>query len=59
MLAVAVYDLVSNGVLVGQILIVKEVLPALGLIEVSDLSWWREKKMDIYLKRGRERLGAD
>lgn len=50
MLAVAVYDLVSNGVLVGQILIVKEVLPALGLIEVSDLSWWWEKKMDIYLK---------
>lgn len=50
MLTVAVYDLISNGVLVGQILIVKEVLPALGLIEVSNLSWWREKKMDTCLK---------
>ena len=37
MLAVALSDLVSDGVLVGKVLIVEEVLPALGLVEVSDL----------------------
>lgn len=37
MLAVAFGDLVSDGVLVGQVLIVEEVLPALGLVEISDL----------------------
>lgn len=37
MLAVAVSDLVSDGVLVGQVLIVEEMLPALGLVEVSYL----------------------
>lgn len=36
-LAVALGDLVSDGVLVGQVLVVQEVLPALGLIEVPDL----------------------
>lgn len=38
MLAVAVCDLVSDGVLVWQVLVVEEMLPALGLVEVSDLS---------------------
>lgn len=38
MFAVALCDLVSDGVLVRQVLIVKEVLPALGIIKVSDLS---------------------
>lgn len=37
MFAVAVGDLVSDGVLVGKVLIVEEMLPALGLVEVSDL----------------------
>lgn len=37
MLAVAVCDLVSDGVLVGQVLVVEEVLPALGLVEVPYL----------------------
>lgn len=37
MLAVALGDLVSDGVLVGQVLVVEEVLPALGLVEVSYL----------------------
>lgn len=37
MLAVAVGDLVSDGVLVGQVLIVEEMLPALGLIEIPYL----------------------
>lgn len=37
MLAVTVHNLVPDGVLVGQILIVEEMLPALCLIEVPDL----------------------
>lgn len=40
MLAVAVSDLVPDGVLVGQVLIVEEMLPALGLVKVSYLRWW-------------------
>lgn len=35
--AVTLRDLVSDGVLVGQVLIVEQVLPALGLVEVSYL----------------------
>lgn len=38
MLAVAVGDLVSDGVLVGQVLVVEEMLPALGLIKISYFS---------------------
>lgn len=37
MLAVAVGDLVPDGILVGQVLIVEQMLPALGLIKVSYL----------------------
>lgn len=44
MLAVALGDLVSDGVLIGQVLIVEQVLPALGLIEVSDLGWRRAER---------------
>lgn len=35
--AVALHDVVPDGVLVRQVLVVQEVLPALRLIEVSDL----------------------
>lgn len=35
--AVALCDLVPDGVLVRQVLVVEQVLPALGLIKVSDL----------------------
>ena len=35
----AVGDLVSDGVLVRQVLVVEEVLPALRLVEVSNLRW--------------------
>lgn len=37
MLAVAVSDLVSDCVLIRQVLVVEEMLPALGLIEIPDL----------------------
>lgn len=40
MLAVALGDLVSDGVLVWEVLIVEKVVPALGLIKVTYLSWW-------------------
>lgn len=36
-LAVALGDLVSDGVLVGKVLVVQEVLPALGLVKVPNL----------------------
>lgn len=53
MLAVAFSDLVSDGVLVGQVLIVEEMLPALGLIEISYLGWRsREKRTEKETKRG-------
>lgn len=39
MLAVAVDDLVSDGILVWQVLVMQEMLPALGLLEVPDFSW--------------------
>jgi len=44
-LAVAVGDLVSDGVLVGQVLIVEEVLPALRLVKVSYLGWRRRRRV--------------
>lgn len=37
-LSVALSDLVSDGILVRQVFIVEEVLPALRLIEISNLS---------------------
>lgn len=37
MLAVTVHDLVPDGVLVGEIFIVEEMLPALRLVEVPNL----------------------
>lgn len=37
MLAVALGDLVSDVVLVWQVLVVQEVLPTLGLVKVPDL----------------------
>lgn len=48
----AVSNLVSDGVLVRQVLIVEEVLPALRFIEVSDLRC-REGKM-IFIWCGNE-----
>lgn len=45
MLAVALGDLVSDGVLVRQVLIVEEVLPALGLVEVTYLRWRTERRV--------------
>lgn len=65
MLAVAVSDLVSDGVLVGQVLIVEEMLPALGLVEVSYLGWWSGRRrgqweFSVYLEwRWRVKQGWD
>ena len=57
MLAVAVGDLVSDGVLIRQILIVQEMLPALSLVEISNLSWKGRKRFNIYLeKKGDEEI---
>lgn len=52
MLAVALGDLVSDVVLVRQVLIVQKVLPALGLIEVTYLSWWTERRRERGGERG-------
>lgn len=52
MLAVAVHYLVSNGVLVGKVFVVEEMLPALCLVKVSNLGWlWgRRKENEEYHK---------
>lgn len=58
-LSVALCDLVSDGILVGQVFIVEEVLPALRLIEISNLSWCteRRKEAEMYLQiRIRDKL---
>lgn len=51
MLAVAVDDLVSDGILVWQVLVMQEMLPALHLLKVPDLSWGgrRGGKKHLYL----------
>lgn len=41
---VALHDLVHEGHLVRNVVIIEEVLPALSLLEISNLSWERKRE---------------
>lgn len=44
MFMVELHDLVHEGHLVRNVVIIEEVLPALNLLEISNLSWEIEKR---------------
>lgn len=58
MFMVELHNLVHEGHLVRNVVIIEEVLPALSLLEISNLSWEREREKDEG-KMGTDNIGKD
>lgn len=55
MFTVELHDLVHEGHLVRNVVIIEEMLPALNLLEISNLSWERKREREYSKRRRWER----